>query len=255
MYYAGSCAHALGCSVDVLACVPEDFPIDAVQRQFPFRRFGNRSGSTTVFENRYQDGRRTQHLLMKGDAIEGGLPEDVNPELVLLCPVMDELLAPITSNVRGRTTGACLQGWLRVADASGLVSPNEELDFLDSLKGVDVLFYSEEDIGWSDPPRARIRSCAPVVIETLGKQGAVVYQGDREVSVPGTSVVEVDPTGAGDTFAMAFLIHWHRCGDVVEAARMACQSAALEVSQKGPLTKESLEKGLVPEVESNRCLR
>jgi sugar/nucleoside kinase (ribokinase family) len=40
---------------------------------------------------------------------------------------------------------------------------------------------------------------------------------------------EVDPTGAGDTFATGFLIRLHETGDVGEAARFGAAAASLSV--------------------------
>jgi sugar/nucleoside kinase (ribokinase family) len=44
---------------------------------------------------------------------------------------------------------------------------------------------------------------------------------------------EVDPTGAGDTFATAFLIRLHETGDAGEAARFAAAAASLSVGGIG----------------------
>ena len=41
---------------------------------------------------------------------------------------------------------------------------------------------------------------------------------------------EVDPTGAGDTFASAFLIRLHETGDIDEAARFGAAAASLSIS-------------------------
>ena len=44
---------------------------------------------------------------------------------------------------------------------------------------------------------------------------------------------EVDPTGAGDTFATGFLIRLHETGDVGEAARFGAAAASLSVGGIG----------------------
>jgi sugar/nucleoside kinase (ribokinase family) len=43
----------------------------------------------------------------------------------------------------------------------------------------------------------------------------------------------VDPTGAGDTFATAFLIRLHETGDVAEAARFGGAAASVSVGGVG----------------------
>jgi sugar/nucleoside kinase (ribokinase family) len=44
---------------------------------------------------------------------------------------------------------------------------------------------------------------------------------------------EVDPTGAGDTFATAFLIRFHETGDPAEAARFGAAAASISVGGTG----------------------
>jgi sugar/nucleoside kinase (ribokinase family) len=44
---------------------------------------------------------------------------------------------------------------------------------------------------------------------------------------------EVDPTGAGDVFAAAFLIRYHETGDVREAMRFGSAAASLAVGAPG----------------------
>jgi sugar/nucleoside kinase (ribokinase family) len=44
---------------------------------------------------------------------------------------------------------------------------------------------------------------------------------------------EVDPTGAGDTFATGFLIRLHETGDAGEAARFGAAAASLSVGGIG----------------------
>ena len=56
---------------------------------------------------------------------------------------------------------------------------------------------------------------------TVGREGAIVYHEGRQQRVPAYAVEEVDPTGAGDVFATAYLIRLHETGDVIEAARFA----------------------------------
>jgi sugar/nucleoside kinase (ribokinase family) len=46
-------------------------------------------------------------------------------------------------------------------------------------------------------------------------------------------VPEVDPTGAGDVFAAAFLIRLHETGNNFEAARFASAAAALSLGGSG----------------------
>jgi tagatose kinase len=70
-----------------------------------------------------------------------------------------------------------------------------------------------------------------LVCETHGAGGATVMG----VRVPAPSVTEVDPTGAGDTFAAAFVSAYRAGADPVTAAEGACALAARSVTVLGAM--------------------
>jgi sugar/nucleoside kinase (ribokinase family) len=70
-----------------------------------------------------------------------------------------------------------------------------------------------------------------LVCHTHGADGATV----AGVHVPAPAVEEVDPTGAGDTFAAAFVTAYRAGADPVAAARQACELAARSVTVLGAM--------------------
>ena len=72
---------------------------------------------------------------------------------------------------------------------------------------------------------------APVVCTTLGAAGARL--GSERIPAP--EVEEVDPTGAGDTFAAAFVVATMGGAEPLEAARSAVSIAAEAVRHLGPM--------------------
>jgi sugar/nucleoside kinase (ribokinase family) len=68
---------------------------------------------------------------------------------------------------------------------------------------------------------------------TRGRRGLRVYSGADVHDLPAFPATEVDPTGAGDVFAAAFLIALREGKPVVAAARWAACAAALSVEAKG----------------------
>jgi len=78
------------------------------------------------------------------------------------------------------------------------------------------------------------------VVETRGPGGATVCVGGRATHVPGYPVKELDPTGAGDTFAAAFLVHYSARRDALAAADFACNICSIQVGLCGPLVREAL---------------
>ena len=68
---------------------------------------------------------------------------------------------------------------------------------------------------------------------TESSRGARVYADGRWRRIDAYPENEVDPTGAGDTFATGFLIRLHETGDVAEAARFGSAAASLSVRGAG----------------------
>jgi len=65
------------------------------------------------------------------------------------------------------------------------------------------------------------------VILTLGSLGAWIVTPTLLEHVPATPVDEVvDPTGAGDTYSVVYLIHRARGAEPVEAARIASETVS-----------------------------
>ncbi|GHE90473.1 ribokinase [Amycolatopsis deserti] len=74
----------------------------------------------------------------------------------------------------------------------------------------------------------------PAVVITLGADGSLVAERDREtVRVPGIRVAAVDTTGAGDTFCGVLAAGLARGLALAEAARLAGVAAALAVTRPG----------------------
>ena len=68
---------------------------------------------------------------------------------------------------------------------------------------------------------------------TAGASGALLYVNGERYEVRPRRTREVDPTGAGDVFAAAFLVHYQRHADPWEAAEAATCAASLSVEGEG----------------------
>jgi sugar/nucleoside kinase (ribokinase family) len=97
----------------------------------------------------------------------------------------------------------------------------------------DAVVFSELDL---DEPYAfaeDIASVTPIVIVTQSSRGADLFIGRERIHVPAYEIEEIDPTGAGDVFAAAFLVRYRECGDAVEAADFACCAASFVCEKEG----------------------
>ncbi len=136
---------------------------------------------------------------------------------------------------RGRAAGlrtSCDTGW----DARG-----EWMDVLGPcLPHLDILFTNEEEAlrltGADDHRRAAaaLRSGgAGTVVIKRGPLGCSVFTPAGSFDAPALPVTAVDTTGAGDTFAGAFLAALHRGRSLEESARVANAVGAMNVLQLG----------------------
>ncbi len=193
---------------------------------------------TTCFVNDYTAGKRRQSLESVAEKLSYDqiLPEWRNAPLVHLGPLCQELDASIVDRFPRSLIGVTPQGWMRGWDDSGEVHPVEWADAARVLHKANVVIISENDVA----DRATIRdwaNTARMLVVTLGERGCDVYRqggGAAFHSAAFKSAQEVDPTGAGDVFAAAFLWHLYRQnGDWKTAADWANCVASFAVEKRG----------------------
>jgi ribokinase len=77
------------------------------------------------------------------------------------------------------------------------------------------------------------RLSGATIILKLDADGALVHHDGAQTQVPPATNNLVDATGAGDSFAGAYLAHFAKHGSVVEAARFATRIAAWVIEHLG----------------------
>ena len=193
------------------------------------------SSKTTTFENKYnQRGERHQVLEGVAETIEPYLIpiEWRKAGIINICPVAKELSPEMVQLFPNSTIGICPQGWMRDWDKQGQVFKVDWTDYELALPLATVIFFSQEDVDFPQKTVDSYRAHTMVVL-TKGRGGATVYTQDREFSVTAFQATEIDPTGAGDVFAAAFLIKYHDTEDPVESATYANCVASFVVENKG----------------------
>ncbi len=240
------------CTPDVLRALQETLP-DVDIRAVP-------SPEATIFENIYTGGVRRQFLRGRALPLELDAVPDVwrAAPVILLAPLAGEIgpeLAAALSRSPTRLLAATPQGWLRRIDSAGAVSA-VPFDLADKiLPHLGAMILSFEDIrespadfssgqnetlellenrhsghtilsGWLED--------VPLIAVTRGAAGAVLYQrSELPREFPGYPAREVDPTGAGDVFAAAFLVQLYKTGDAGAAMDFANRVAACSVESVG----------------------
>lgn len=199
------------------------------------------SPTTTTFANIYTPNGRVQYCYTPALPIRAAdIPTVLHhPKAVLLGPLVNEIdtdVAPLFQ--RPVLTAAVPQGWMRQWDEAGKISskPWENADQI--TPHLDVLVLSLEDIDYDLKRLDRFFPHVPLVVLTEYRDGSTIYRRDPkgaiiQTKIPPRPAHEVDPTGAGDTFATAFLIRLQETGDPVQSARFANITASFGVEGEG----------------------
>lgn len=248
--YAALAARRLGWQAGVLTAAGPDF---APERDLPaVSVFLQRGAATTRFENAYgPGGERGQVLLSRAPDLEPlPLPAEWQaPDALLLGPVAGELPGSWAPSFEAGVVGAIAQGWVREFDPEdGRVSAGPWRDPRQALFGVHVLFLSEHDLPEAETRARELLELVPMVALTRGWRGLTLLTRGGAWEVAAWPRPEVDPTGAGDVFAAAFLVRYHECDDPLEAAAFAACAASCVVEGPGLSTlgdRAEVERRLV----------
>ncbi len=193
------------------------------------------STASTSFENRYEGGERIQRLLSLAGPVPPALlsREWRHTPIVHLAPVAHEVSGEFIRLFSASLLGLTPQGLLRYWDGDGVVRQGSWAGDDALLDGCGVVVLSEEDL---DGDRDFLDRCirrVPIVLLTAGAEGATMFCKGREEHCSAFPVEEVDPTGAGDVFAAAFLIEYNLTGDPRHSAAFACCAASFAVEAPG----------------------
>jgi 1D-myo-inositol 3-kinase len=223
----------------LLARLPEALP-DVAVAAVP-------ADESTAFENIYEGGQRRQYLRGRAAPLT---PEDVpaawrQARVVLLGPLAQEVAPAFATAFPGALLAATPQGWLRQWAADGLVSPIAWSSAPQVLPHLHALILSREDLRAHHQGNAHEEqieallnewaAATPMLVLTEGARGATLYHAGRARHFRAFQTTEVDPTGAGDVFAAAFLIQYALGQDAAAAMRFANCVASFVVEQPGTL--------------------
>lgn len=239
VWYAASTAARLGYSVGVVtAGAAEVEALRALPNTAVISLDAKRS---TSFENVYEPSGRRQFLRALAPPIPKDLvpPEWTKAPVALLAPVADEVPADMARLFPRSLVGVCPQGWMR------RLSTGQEVGYKtwdragDVLPHVAAVSFSEEDVRGHSA--SWLGYCGPVLIQTRGSQGCDLIHCGKRRSVAGFPVPEVDPTGAGDVFAAAFMLELREVREPLQAARFANAVASFSVTARGTDALPSLK--------------
>ena len=233
--YATITARNLGCRACAVTAIGANFDrenpiLDGIDVAY------HESPETTIFDNRYDsDGQRQQLILGVGGKLQRQhIPRQwKNADIAYLCPLTGEVDAPIAQCFDHALVGVTPQGWMRRWDESRHVRSKRWHTAEAILPHADVLVLSEEDIAASPEDLEKYIQWTRIVVLTKGKQGATLYENGQILASAAYPANAVDPTGAGDVFAAAFLIKYHETQAAQAALNFAHCVASFSVEGEG----------------------
>ncbi len=259
--FAALTADRLGLTSSLVTCADETL-LTELSTQLPNVGLAVRTVSTTTtFENSYTDGFRVQYLRARAPDLElGDIPQKwLAAPITLLGPLAQEIpLSLIRALPHPGTSllAATPQGWLRRWDTDGRIWPTPWTAAEEILPLLDVLILSHDDLlpfAWgqrteADALLSRWSKHVPLLVATDGYRGATLFERGIRTHFPAYPTHEVDPTGAGDVFATAFLASLFQQRDPQVAMNFANCAASLSIEQPGML-------GIPTLAEVQQCLR
>lgn len=231
--YSGRVAQALGCRTAVLTSCQPDY--EGLQALAGLAVEVIPSAHTSTFENIYAGNNRTQMLTTVADAIQTEhLPSGwADTAVVHLGPLANEVAPDMVHQFPHSLIGLTPQGWLRRWTPDGRVYACDWPKAEQFLPLANVVILSEEDL-LNEGMLPRYRQASRLLILTKNAQGCTIFAGDEVRHIPAPSVTQVEPTGAGDIFAAAFLCRYAQNGrNPWQAAEFANLIAAQSVTQVG----------------------
>ena len=231
--YSGLTARNLGLRTGAITSFADDF---AVAQMLPgIQALRQPSPVTTTYQNIYINGHRQQYVRAVASEIDNALvPEEwKQARIVQLGPLVQEVRPDIVALFPHSLIGITPQGWMRQWDETGLVTPTRWSPPKRVLRQVRVLILSEEDVGGDLAIVEEYARLVEVLVLTSGRQGSSVYWENEITYIPSRDMLEIDPTGAGDIYAAAFLVRLNETDDPLEAAYFANLIASCSVGRKG----------------------
>lgn len=231
--YSAMTIAKLGHSVSLITRVGHDYSIGNVDSLIDL--IDLESEVTTTFQNEETNSGRQQTVIDVAPPIStSDIPwELLDSPVVLLAPVVGEITPNFTAKFPKSLVGAGIQGWLRRWDSNGKVRARSPKEAIGSLPPLGAVFVSEEDWFGSISDMEEVAAASPILVVTQSVAGARMKLGDSWHEIPPTNVTSVDPTGAGDVFAAAFLVRLYETRDPLESAQFAACAAALSVEGIG----------------------
>lgn len=148
------------------------------------------------------------------------------PDVLYVGPVANECDAALVEAFPGAYVIAAVQGCLRATTPGQVVTPLLRKAARHPPSNLGAVCLSIHDHPEAPALAARFAERGITVALTCGRQGASLRWGNQNVTVPAAPAHELEPTGAGDVYALVLGLALWRGQPPPQAARRAAFAAA-----------------------------
>ncbi|MCX8205241.1 MAG: PfkB family carbohydrate kinase [Candidatus Nezhaarchaeota archaeon] len=179
--------------------------------------------------------------------------ELLDARVILIGPVMQEVDLELLEFIRKNTEAELFldpQGLVRKLAPRGEIVLAREERLKEVVKLCDYVKPNEEEarvmtqMEREEAVRELRRWGAKVGIVTLADQGSIIYDGRKLYKIPAYQTRAIDPTGAGDVYAGAFIFSRLKGYSLLEAGLFASAIASIKVEHVGLSFLNFLEEGM-----------
>ncbi|KAA3661784.1 MAG: hypothetical protein DWQ04_15375 [Chloroflexi bacterium] len=232
--YSGRIADMLGCRTAVItSTAPKEPGLEALPDTIQL--YSTPSEKTSTYENIYTpQGRRQVVHAAANKIMAADYPSDwPEPTILHLGPIGNEVDVNFAHRFPNSVIGLTPQGWMRRWGEDGHVYLEDWPDAEQILPLATAVILSVEDL-LDDSMLHRYKALSKLLVLTSGYDGCTVFKDEDVYHIPAPQVKEVEPTGAGDIFATAFLVKYQQTnGDYREAGHFANIVASQSVTHVG----------------------
>ncbi len=207
-----------------------------------------------AFVSYYTDGSRTFIFHLNNTAADAITTEQITlPDGPLIMHISGSSLGnpPLRAVIENTATQVISRGGQISCDPNARPELMTDTSVSTALKAIikqsTYLFPSESDLEFLYPDQsshAAIHQLLSSGVETIaltrGEHGSILYTAtDSPLPLPGHSVQELDPTGAGDCFCGTFLAMAALGHSIEQCGRYANAAGAMAVTRRGPMEGNS----------------
>ena len=227
-FYAYKVANKLGFDLRIISEISTNFNIDEYIDNAKVLK--QKSSTSTVFENVYVDGFRSQNLISKpGKLLLKNFRKkllEIKPKIIFYCPIFDEIEYSFFELFPQSIKVLNLQGLLRKV-LNNKIEKKHKLPKLD-FKKFDTVILSELDTNFENA--IKISESSKIVCYTLGSKGVKIISDGNIKHIKTINVKNIDETGAGDVWSTSFIVFKYLMKkDLYDSAYLANISASLSI--------------------------